>query len=180
MMPNPRMNQSVRSATGLACASPAPAHPLVMRSVRPTNASHWTREDTMTFRTLLISKAVLCLLFGLFLLGAPGVLFGLLGGDLNSAGMFAAREYGAALIGALLLMWLAKDVMALDAQRAILLYLLVYDAIGVIITLAAIFSGTLNALGWGVVAVYLLFTVWSGIVLLAAGAKKHPQREHEA
>jgi hypothetical protein len=113
-------------------------------------------------------------------LGAPGVLFGLLGGDLNSAGIFAAREYGAALIGALLLMWFAKSVVALDARRAILLYLLVYDAIGVIITVAAIFSGTLNKLSWGVAAVYLLFTVWSGIVLLGDGAKEFPRREREA
>jgi len=75
------------------------------------------------------------------------------------------------MIGTLLLMWFAKNVAAIDARRAILLNLLVYDAIGVIITVAAIISKTLNALGWGVVAVYLLFTVWSGIVLLAGGSK---------
>lgn len=121
----------------------------------------------MTFRTLLVVKALVCLVFGVFLLAAPGVLFGLLGGTLGAAGMFAAREYGAAMIGALLLMWLAKDVVASDARRAILLDLLVYDGIGVIITVAAILSGVLNALGWGVVGVYLLFTVWSGLVLLA-------------
>lgn len=134
----------------------------------------------MTFRALLVTKAVVCLLFGLFLLAAPGVLFGLLGGNLGSAGMFAAREYGAAMIGTLLLMWFAKNVAAADARRAILLNLLVYDAIGVIITVAAIISKTLNALGWGVVAVYLLFTVWSGIVLLAGGSKGLHQREREA
>ncbi len=134
----------------------------------------------MTFRTLLVTKAVVCLLFGLFLLAAPGVLFGLLGGNLNSAGMFAAREYGAALIGSLLLMWFAKNVTAADARRAILLYLFVYDAIGVIITVATIISKTLNALGWGVVVVYLLFSVWSGIMLLAGESTGLRQREHEA
>jgi hypothetical protein len=128
----------------------------------------------------LVTKAVVCLLFGLFLLAAPGVLFGLLGGNLNSAGMFAAREYGAALIGSLLLMWFAKNVTAADARRAILLYLFVYDAIGVIITVAAIISKTLNALGWGVVVVYLLFSVWSGIMLLAGESTGLRQREHEA
>jgi len=128
----------------------------------------------------LVTKAVVCLLFGLFLLAAPGVLFGLLGGNLNSAGMFAAREYGAALIGSLLLMWFAKNVTAADARRAILLYLFVYDAIGVIITVATIISKTLNALGWGVVVVYLLFSVWSGIMLLAGESTGLRQREHEA
>lgn len=123
----------------------------------------------MTFRALLIAKAVVCLTLGGFLLAAPGVLFGLLGGVLGSAGMFAAREYGAAMIGTLLLTYLARNVAAADAKRAILLDLLVYDAIGVIITVVAILSQVLNALGWGVVFVYLLFAIWSGVLLLTRG-----------
>jgi len=130
----------------------------------------------MTFRTLLVTKALVCLFFGVFLLAAPGALFGLLGGTLNAGGRFTAREYGAAMIGTLLLTWLAKDVGAPDARRAILLDLLVYDGIGVIITVAAILSGVLNVLGWGIVIVYLLFTAGSAFVLLAgrsAGLGQH-------
>ena len=119
----------------------------------------------MSFRTLLVIKAVICLFFGAFILGAPGVLFRLLGGELNPAGTFAAREYGAAMIGTLLLTWLAKDVQARDARRAILCDLLVYDAIGVVISVAAVVSGVLGTLGWGVMAVYLFFTVGSAWVL---------------
>jgi hypothetical protein len=119
----------------------------------------------MTFRMLLVIKAVVCLFFGLFILAAPGVLFALLGATLNAGGRFTAREYGAAMIGTLLLTWLAKDVQARDARRAILFDLLVYDAIGVVISVAAIASGVLGALGWGVVAVYLFFTIGSAWVL---------------
>ena len=121
----------------------------------------------MTFRSLLITKALVCLVFGVFLLAAPGLLFGILGATLNAGGMFTAREYGAALIGTLLLTWLAKDVKASDARAAILIDLLVYDAIGVVITLLAVVSGVLTALGWGIVVVYLFFAVGSGYVLLA-------------
>ncbi len=131
----------------------------------------------MTFRALLITKAVVCLVFGVFLLAAPGVLFGVLGGILSAAGMFAAREYGAAMIGTLLLSYLARNIAASDAKRAILIDLLVYDAIGVVITVVAILSRVLNALGWGVVAVYLLFAVWSAIVLLAGETTGLRQRE---
>ena len=134
----------------------------------------------MTFRTLLITKAIVCLIFGLFLLVAPGVLFGVLGGVLNAAGRFAAREYGAAMIGTLLLTYLARNVAASDSRQAILVDLLVYDAIGVIITVIAILSGVLNALGWGIVAVYLLFALWSGIVLNGGGSMQPQQREREA
>lgn len=120
----------------------------------------------MTFRALLITKAVVCLAFGVFLLAAPAALLGLLGASLVGAGLFTAREYGAAMIGTLLLTWFAKDVQARDARAAILLDLLVYDAIGVIITLAVVVTGVLNALGWGIVAVYAFLTVGSGWLLL--------------
>jgi hypothetical protein len=120
----------------------------------------------MTFRTLLIIKAVVCVIFGTFLLFAPVALIRLLGGELGGAGVFTAREYGAALVGTLLLTWFAKGVGAPDARRAILLDLLIYDAIGVVITLIAVLSGVLNALGWGIVVVYLFFAVGSGYVLL--------------
>ena len=125
----------------------------------------------MTFRTLLIAKAVVCLAFGLLLLLVPVTLLSLLGAELGAAGTFTAREYGAALIGALFLMWFAKDTQASDARRAILLYLLVYDAIGVIITVPAVLSGVLNGLGWGIALVYLFFTLGAGYLL---GQERRP------
>jgi len=120
----------------------------------------------MTFRTLLIIKAAVCLVFGILLLLAPSALIRLLGGELGDAGMFTAREYGAALIGTLLLTWFAKGVKASDARRAILLDLLAYDAIGTAVTLQVVVSGVLNALGWAIVAVYAFFAVGSGYLLL--------------
>jgi hypothetical protein len=123
-------------------------------------------EVVMTFRTLLISKAAVCLAFGALLLFAPVALLGLLGGELGGAGTFTAREYGAALVGTLLLTWFAKGVKAGDARRAVLLDLLVYDAIGVVVTVQAVVSGVLNTLGWAIVAVYLFFAVGSGYLLL--------------
>ena len=120
----------------------------------------------MTFRTLLIIKAVVCLVFGVTLLLAPGLLLRLLGAVLNDGGTFTAREYGAALIGTLLLTWFAKDVKAVDARGAILLDLLVYDAIGVVVTFLVVLSGVLNTLGWAIVVVYLFFAVGSAYLLL--------------
>jgi hypothetical protein len=120
----------------------------------------------MTFRTLLISKAAVCLLFGVLLLLAPVTLLDLLGATLNDGGTFTAREYGAALFGTLLLTWFAKDVQATDARGAILLDLLIYDLIGVAVSGLAVISGILNALGWAIVIVYLLFTLGSAYLLI--------------
>ena len=127
----------------------------------------------MTFRTLLITKAIVCLVFGFFLLLAPTVLFNLLGTELNNGGTFAAREYGAALIGTLLLTWFGKNVNAADARGAILIDLFIYDLIGLIITSAAVIAGVLNVLGWSIVVVYLFFTVGSGFLLLKEKPFRH-------
>ena len=123
----------------------------------------------MTFRSLLLTKAAVCLAFGVPLLFVPGWLFGLLGATLGAAGLFAAREYAAAMFGTLMLTWFAQRTTAGDARRAILLDLLVYDAIGLVITVMVTLSGVLNVLGWGIVAVYAFFTSGSAYLLLREG-----------
>ena len=120
----------------------------------------------MTFRTLLIIKAVVCLFFGALLLLLPASLLSILGASIDSAGTFTAREYGAALSGTLMLTWFARNTAESDARYAILLDLFVYDAIGFVVTLLAVISGVLNSLGLGVVVVYLFFTLCSGYLLI--------------
>jgi hypothetical protein len=124
----------------------------------------------MTFRTLLIIKAIVCLFFGSLLLFLPVWLLSILGASLEPAGTFTAREYGAAMFGTLMLTWFARNAAESDARRAILLDLFVYDAIGFVVTILAVFSGVLNLLGWGVVVVYLFFTLGSGYLLVQKSA----------
>jgi hypothetical protein len=119
----------------------------------------------MTFKGLLVVKAIVCLVFGIQLLAAPGFLFGLLGASLAKAGTFAAREYAAAMLGTLMLCWFARNAVQSEARRPILLHLFVYDAIGFLVTASVVFAGTLNALGWGIALVYLFFTLGSGYLL---------------
>jgi hypothetical protein len=116
----------------------------------------------MKLKTLMLIKAVVCLVFGLFLLFFPGALLNLMGASLGAAGLFTAREYGAALVGTLLLTWFARNAEESMARRAIILDLFVYDAIGFVVTLVNVLNGTLNFLGWGIVAVYLFFTIGYG------------------
>ncbi len=133
----------------------------------------------MTFRNLLIIKAIVCLCFGFVLLFAPVTLYSLLGAALNDGGPFAAREYAAAMFGTLFLCWFAKDVRAQDARGAILLDFLVYDLIGVVITASVSLSGLFNALGWAIVVVYLFFTVGSAYLLIKEKPFQQP-KESEA
>jgi len=116
----------------------------------------------MSLKTLMIIKAVVCLTLGGILLLVPNFLYSFFGASLNDAGVFAAREYGAALIGTLFLTWFARNAAESQSRRAIILDLFIYDAIGVVITLIATLTGVLNWLGWAVVVLYLFFAVGYG------------------
>jgi len=120
----------------------------------------------MKFKTLMSIKAVVCLGFGPVLLFFPAWILGLLGTAYGTGAALTAREYGAALVGNLLLAWLARNAEESVARRAIIWDLFIYDAIGLVATLALLLTGVLNWLGWGIAAVYLFFAVGFGYFAL--------------
>jgi hypothetical protein len=120
----------------------------------------------MKFKTLMIIKAVVCLGFGPLLLFFPGPLLTLLGSSFGPGAAITAREYGAALMGNLMLAWFARNGEASLLRRAIILNLFVYDAIALVAMLLIQLNGGMNALGWGIVFVYFFFTVGFGYFLL--------------
>jgi hypothetical protein len=120
----------------------------------------------MKLKTLLIIKAIVCLCFGIPILVVPNFIYSIFGATLAAGGVFAAREYGASMMGNLMLTWFARNSQESDSRCAIILALFVYDAIGVIVTLIAILSGALNPLAWLIVALYLLLALGFGYFLL--------------
>lgn len=119
----------------------------------------------MRFKTLMIIKALVCLVFGTAMIFIPRDLFSVFGISLDPGGVFPAREYGAALFGNLVLTWFGRKASESDARLAIIRALFVYDAIGLVVTLVAIFGGILNNLGWFVALIYLFFTLGFGYFL---------------
>jgi len=124
----------------------------------------------MNLKTLMIIKAVVCLVLGSLLLLAPTFGFSLFGASVTGDGTFPAQEYGAALIGTLFLTWFARNAGESQARRAIILDLFIYDAIGVVISVIALLSGMFNFLGWGILVIYLFFAVGFGYFWFAKPA----------
>ena len=120
----------------------------------------------MKFKTLMVIKSVVCLGFGPLLLFLPGPLLTLLGSSFGPGAAITAREYGASLMGIFILTWFARNVAEAVARRAIVLSLFAYDAIAFVAMLLIQLSGGMNLLGWGVVAIYLFFTLGFGYFLL--------------
>lgn len=120
----------------------------------------------MKLKTLLIIKAAVCLCMGLPILFAPNFIYSIFGATLAAGGVFAAREYAASMMGNLMLTWFARNSQESDARGAMILALCVYDAVGFIVTLIAIFSEAVNSLAWLIVVIYLFFAVGFGYFLI--------------
>ena len=129
----------------------------------------------MNFKNLMITKALVCLLFGILLLAIPNELISIFGATLSDGGMFTAREYRAALFGNLFLCWFAKSAGESEARKAIIIALFVYDLIGFIVTIITVIVGVLNPLGWLIVFVYLFFTLGFVYFLIKAPEAKKMQ-----
>ncbi len=120
----------------------------------------------MQFKSVMVIKAAVCLVFGILLLAVPNALLSFLGASIGAGGAFTAREYGAALFGNLMLTWFARNATESAVRRAIILALFIYDAIGFVVSLAAVLSGVLNPFGWFIVVTYLFFTLGFGYLLM--------------
>jgi hypothetical protein len=120
----------------------------------------------MKFKTMMIIKAVVCLALGVPIVLIPSFVYSIFGLALDPAGSFAAREYGAGMIGILLITWFARNALESQARWAITLGLCIYDAIGFVVSLIAAITSLLNPLGWSVVVLYLFLAVGFGYFLI--------------
>jgi hypothetical protein len=120
----------------------------------------------MKLKTLLIIKAIVCLCLGIPILIVPNFIYSIFGASLTVGGVFAAREYGASMMGNLMLTWFARNSQESEARWAIILALFVYDAFGFFVTLLAIISGALNSLAWLIVVLYLFLALGFGYFLI--------------
>lgn len=116
----------------------------------------------MKLKDVMIIKALVCLVLGIPILVVPIFFYSLFGIKLDAAGALVGREYGASLIGNLLVTWFARNSADSDARRAIILGLCVYDLVGFVVFLVAQLTGLMNFLGWLPVAIYLFFAVAFG------------------
>ena len=131
----------------------------------------------MKFKTVMIIKAIVCLGFGPLLLFVPAQLLNFLGTSYGPGAALTAREYGAVLMGNLMLTWFARNAEKSVARKAIILHLFVYDAIALVVTFIIQMSGGLNVLGWGIVFIYLFFTSGFGYLLVQECKSDRLQQE---
>ena len=113
----------------------------------------------MKFSTFMVIYAVVSAAFGLGFVLMPGQILPIYGVEPDAALKLIGQFLGAAILSLAILTWLVRNLSDSEARRAIVLALLVGEAIGFIFALIGQFNGILNVLGWSVVLVYLVFTL---------------------
>jgi NAD/NADP transhydrogenase beta subunit len=117
----------------------------------------------MKLSQLMSIKAVITLIFGIGFVLVPKAVMALYGVTLDSAGAMMTQFFGAAFLLLSIVLWFARNAPYSEVTlRALLLAVVIGDAIGFIVALLAQLSGLPNALGWLNVVLYLLLTLGFG------------------
>lgn len=106
----------------------------------------------MTIRTLAVVSAVLGALFGLPALLVPAQFVAPFGVELPEAGLLTTRLFGGHLLALAVVDWFARNDLRGGGQpgteRGIVIANLLTPTLSIILLVAAIFGGVVNALAW--------------------------------
>ena len=117
----------------------------------------------MKLSQLMSIKAVITLVFGIGFVLVPKAVMALYGVTLDPAGAMMTQFFGAAFLLLSIVLWFARNAPYSEVTlQALLLAVVIGDAIGFIVALLAQLSGVANALGWLNVVLYLLLTLGFG------------------
>ena len=115
----------------------------------------------MKLSTFLLVKSIVCFVFGIGYVVAPIAVGSIYAINLDPDGIIMARFFAATLIGIGLILWLCRDADG-NVLKSITLSLCIADTIGFIIALVGQLTGVMNALGWIIVAIWLLLALGLG------------------
>ncbi len=122
----------------------------------------------MTLRNLFIFNAVVNLLFGATLVLFPMILVDMYLVDSSQATaalLVIARAYGGLILGLGVALWSARNAQASLGRRALLQMVVVANAIAAAVYVFAILTNVYNSMGWNIVAINVVLTVWGGSLL---------------
>jgi hypothetical protein len=123
----------------------------------------------MTLKTYCSIFAVLSVLFGIGFVLAPAQVLVIYGIESSPAVELASRLFGGTLLAVAVILRSAKNFHDQVAVRSVLIGFGVSDVVNLVVALLAVTSGTVNALGWSTVLIYLCGALGAGYFL--AGSK---------
>lgn len=120
----------------------------------------------MQIRKWMGLKAWVSMITGLGFLLVPVSALVILGTETDAVGLALARFFGATMFLAGLVLWMTRTVHDAHFLRTLASAVFVGDAVATIVAVRETLSGTINAVGWVVAALYLAFCLAFGYSLL--------------
>ena len=122
----------------------------------------------MKLSTFLAVTGIIALAFGAFFLVLPGLALQQYGVPAEAHNQMQARYFGAALLQIGLVVWLLRTTQDAVAIRAVLIAIIVGNAIGAAISVWAGLTKLQNAMVWGSVLLYVALMLGSVYFVLSA------------
>ena len=116
----------------------------------------------MRLRTLLLTAALLALVYGIGFLLAPRALLQMYGVATDSPVVLMSRFFGAALTQLGLVFYLIRDVGDVRTQRGVVIGAFLGSLAGLVVALTGQFWGLMNSFGWSAVVIYALLLIGYG------------------
>lgn len=112
--------------------------------------------------TLFLISMVIAGLFAVGFIAVPGIILSPLGVTIDSTATIFARLFGSALISFPVLFWYGRRSDKMEFKVGVVRSLFIYYLASTSILLFTQISGLMNAKGWGIVGLHLVFLVWYG------------------
>jgi hypothetical protein len=126
---------------------------------------------------LLTITAIIGALYGVVTLLTPAAYLQMLGLDANPSAILQARYFGAAVLGAGLMLGMARKAQEPMVQRALSLGNFVVVTGSAVVTVIGLSNGLLNAVGWGFLASEVLLAIGYGYVFVRLALVGRSQTE---
>lgn len=110
----------------------------------------------MSYRIMFVISALVAVLLGLAFLIVPSIAIKQFGVDDYASTRMVTQFFGTALLALGPVLWFAGSVTDEAAQRGMGIGVLVGAAAGLIVTILGTVAGTLRALGWVAMLLYVL------------------------
>jgi hypothetical protein len=121
--------------------------------------------------TLFLVYLIVEAIFGIGFLFVPDLVMGPMGVTLDETSTTMARMFGSLLISIPVLVFFARKSSSTEFKRGVMYCVFIYLLASTIVLLITQINGLMNAMGWSIVILHLMFMLLFGYYLLTPGKR---------
>ena len=121
--------------------------------------------------TLFLVYLIVEAIFGIGFLFVPDLVMGPMGVTLDETSTSLARMFGSLLISIPVLVFFARKSSSTEFKRGVMYCVFIYLLASAVVLLITQIKGLMNAMGWSIVILHLVFMLWFSYYLLTPGKR---------